>query len=98
MATEQPDYPYQVITDRAEVDAYTTDLEPGAIVIDSEHDVLQLREVDEPGSLWFGLRRWHIVGGTADYRYVSVPAVVLVHGWGPDDYPEDWEELGGEPL
>lgn len=85
------DYPYEVIT---EDDSWRLDeLEPGAIVIDSESDVLTLKDC-----LHYGTRRWHCAQDGTCYDRPSLPAIVLVHEFGPDDYPEDWYEMGGEEL
>lgn len=91
MDHDDPLYPYRVVRNQEELDAL--DLEPGAVVIDAEHDVLVWRY-----NLVHNDMRWYMAGVDYTWRSVSTPAIVLVHGWGPDDYPEDWEQLGGEAL
>ena len=81
-------YPYDILHTWEGMPA--AGLKPGAVVIDSEGDVLHLR-------LTYEGPRWFAVGVGLAYMHPSVPAIVLVSGWGPEDYPDNWEELGGEP-
>ena len=85
------DYPYELI----EADDYERleELEPGATVIDSEHDVCVLKYDHH-----YNANRWFVVGDRESYAAPSLPAIVLVAEFGPDDYPEDWFELGGEAI
>lgn len=85
------DYPYEVIT---ESDKHRLEeLEPGAVVIDSEEDVCVLR-YDEA----YAANRWFVAGDAFTYVVPSLPCIVLVQEFGPDDYPQDWFEMGGEEL
>ena len=88
------DYPYNVITqEEPDWKEQLEDLEPGSVVIDSESDVLTLKY-----DAVFHKNRWFVAGQSITFRYPSLPCIVLVAEFGPDDYPEDWEEMGGEAL
>lgn len=84
-------YPYPVIGDLEP--ELLDNLEPGAVVIDSESDVLTLKY--DPV---FNANRWFVAGHRVTFKRPSMPCIVLVAEFGPDDYPEDWFDMGGEEL